>query len=448
MDITQNKIDDLNTKVSINLQPADYKDKVKDQLKEYAKKVNLPGFRPGKVPIGLVRKMAGVGMVIETVTKILQEELNDFIDTHELRLLGEPLPVEKRGEEYFDINCEKELDFEFEMGLAPEIALNLSLDKPVTRYEIEIDDAYLTKHLDDLRDRHGDLVYPETVEESAIVFGKLDEINADGEVVENGFTKMLALNPQRLEVPDFFAPYMGKKIDDVVPFSLETVDKEADELKKIFTLEDDELTAIQEKKMQFTVKRISKITLAEINEEFIKKVLGEDTEITIEEDFKADMRKKLIDELAESAKYHSRHKIREAVEGNHEIPLPDEFLKRWLVETREKITEENVEEEYKGLKSSTIWGLLVNEIQQAYPESKIENEDLEAYVTSQMKENMGEELGEEQLKQYVDYVLKNEQMGQQYYYRLLDERIFDVIESQITIEHETISATDFVELDK
>ena len=378
----------------------------------------------------------------------MHEELNAFIEKNELRLLGEPLPIEKRDESYFDVACEKTLEFDFELGMAPEIVLNLSLDKPVSRYEIEIDDAHLDKHLEELRDRHGDLVYPETVEEGAIVFGKIHEVDEAGEAVAEGFEKMLALNPERLEVPAFFEPYMGKVIEDKVPFSIDIEGKEDEDLKRIFTLDDEELANMKGKSLSFEIKRISKVTLAEINEGFIKKVLGEETEITTEEAFRTEMKSKLADDLADNAKYHSRHKIREAVEANHEIPLPDAFLKKWILETREKATEETVDEEYEGLKSSTQWGLLVNEIQAAYPESKIGDSDLETYVENQMRGNMGEELGEEQLKQYVEYVMKNEQLVQQYYYRLLDERIFEVIESQITIEHETISATAFLELDK
>jgi trigger factor len=448
VNITENRIDDLNTRITVHMAPEDYKPKVKEELRNYAKKAKMPGFRPGKVPLNLVKKMVGIGLVIDTVSKTLNENLQTYIDDNQLNILGEPLPTEKRGESYFDIDCNKELEFSFEVGLAPAFELNLDVPNPVTRYEIVADDEAIEKRIEELKDRFGDLVYPEEVGEGDTIFGKLIEVNEAGEVVEGGFEKAVPLNPNRLDVPELFESLMGKKVEDEIPFQLEQIgDDEA--IQNGLTLSAEELENAKGKSLHFHVARISRIRLAELNEELFRKVLGDETEVKTEEEFRAKIKEDLSKEFTEQGKYHFRGEIKKALEQNHSLDFPTEFLKKWLIETQENITEENVADEFDKSLEGLKWSLIVEKIRKEYPEETgFEESELVDSVKEGLKATMGPNVDEQMLESYTQYILQNEEMSRQYFYRLMDDKIFGAIEEKIPTESKEITAKDFEKLNE
>jgi len=195
LNITHTEIQPLTSEITLHLAPEDYKEQVMKTLKEHAKKANLPGFRPGKVPMGMIKKMVGKSVLIEELNQIIQKELFDYIEKEKLDILGNPIPKDTKSEDYFDLGLNKELEFTFEVGLAPEIELQWDKLEAIEDYEIEIDEEYLEKELENQRERHAEVTNPEEVQEGDIIYGKLEEIDDQEQLVEEGYERMIVLIP-------------------------------------------------------------------------------------------------------------------------------------------------------------------------------------------------------------------------------------------------------------
>lgn len=440
------KKDELNAVLNVHVVPADYSPQVDEEVKKYARKASMPGFRPGKVPKGMVRKMLGLGVVMEQVTKLVSQGISEHIRDNKLNVLGDPMPTELKGEEAFDLNCTKEIDFAFELGLAPEFDLVLELKDAINEYEVEIDDELINKEVDEQRDRHGELIYPETVELKDIVFGKLT-IKDVGEEEEG---KLIVVNenrfPEEVDTQKVFKPLLGKKVEDTIDFDLSVFGDEA-QIKQAIMLEEEEFEKFSGKDLSFEIRRISRTNLAEFNEEFFAKVMpGE--EVADEDAFRAKISEKLQADLDRAASFRLNDDIRKALMASHEITLPDEFLKRWMLGEYEQVTEENVDTEYPEMAEGVRWSLIIEKIQKEHPDTEVKSEDIEAEVKKAITEMVGEGIDEEMEKKYMEHILGNQEMVKNYYSRVLNDRIFGVLKEKVTTKVEKISATEFLESSK
>lgn len=449
MNITQNRIDDLNTVIKIQLDPADYKPEVQEEVKKYARKAQMPGFRTGKVPNGLVKKMLGLGVVVDIVSKKVSEELQKFISENELNILGEPLPVEKRDEKYFDVDCNKELEFDFELGLSPQFDLNLDFPNVITRYEIEPTEASINERIEDVKERFGEMQNPQEVAAGDIVFGVLEEVNESGEKVEDGFNKSIPLNPKRLEAPKLFDALNGKKLEDSIPFSFDELENGVETAKTIFLFSEEEVEASERKNLRFRIGRINRTIPAELTEEVFRKVLGDETEVKDEAGFREHIINELKLENESRSLNHFRGEIKKALEAQHEMDFPAAFLKKYLQETQKDVTEDNVEEHYQNSLDGLKWTMIVERIQKEYEEeTEIKDGEVEAKIRESLGGSMSVNANDEMMDQYVNYVMGNEQMARQYVYRLMDDKIFGVLEGKVVSEIKSISPDEFEELMK
>lgn len=449
MNITQNKVDDLNSIIRIELSPADYSPAVKEEVKKYARKASMPGFRTGKVPNGLVKKMLGVGVVVDIVSKKVTEELQNFINEKDLSILGEPLPVEKRDESYFDVDCNKDLEFEFMLGLSPDFELDLDFSEAITKYEIEPAEEVINERIAEVRERFGDMENPEEVAEGDIVFGVLEEVDEKGEKVGDGFSKSIPLNPKRLDAKGIFKALAGKKLEDSIPFSFDDLPDGIETAKTVFLFSDEEVEASKDKKLRFRIGRINRTILAELNEEVFRKALGDETEVKDEAGFREHIKNELKEEYEMRTLNHFRGEIKKALEAKHEMDFPTEFLKKYLKETQEDVTDENVEERYEQSLEGLKWTLIVERIQKEYKEeTEIKDGEIEAKIKESLGGSMSVNANDEMMDQYVNYVMQNEQMARQYVYRLLDDKIFGILEDKVASEIKTVSPAEFETLTK
>jgi trigger factor len=441
--------DDLNAVLNIHLEPADYKPQVDEEVKKYAKKASMPGFRPGKVPKGMVRKMLGIGVVMEQVTKVVSKAISEHIRDEKLHVLGDPMPAELKKEEDFDLNCEKEIDFQFDLALAPEFELNLELNDAVLKYDVEVDEKTLDNEIEQQRDRHGELTYPDTVEKGDMVFGKLNikgkEKSGDDEEGEDT-GKLIVINEARLEEEvdsdAVYKPLIGRKVDDVIDFDLGVFGDE-DVIKKSIMLEQEEYDRFNGQDLSFEIRRISRNSLAELNEEFFEKILpGE--EVKDEEGMRNSIREKLKNDLDRAASFRFNDEARKALLEAHALPLPDDLLKRWMIHEYEKVTEENVDQEYVEMAESIRWSLIIEKIQEAHPETKVEQEDLEAEIDKSIEGIMGGNNDPALAEQYKQYIMGNEEMLRNHYGRILNDRLYGVLETKIPIQSEKIDSTEFL----
>ncbi|MEZ4687496.1 MAG: trigger factor [Bacteroidia bacterium] len=446
MKITMERKDDLNAVLNIHLVPADYKPQVDEEVKKYAKKASMPGFRPGKVPKGMVRKMLGLSVVMEQVTQVVSKAISEHIRDEKLHVLGDPMPVELKSEDDFDLNCEKNIDFNFDLALAPEFELGLELKDAVVKYDVVVDDKTVDEEVRQLRDRHGELTYPDEVIQGDMVFGKINikgqENAGDGE--DSG--KLVVINEARLEeavdAEAVYKPLIGKKVKDTLDFDLGLFGDE-DLIKKGLMLEDEEYARFSGKDLSLEIRRISRNALAELNEEFFEKVLpGE--EIKDEDAMRESIRQKLATDFERAASYRFNDEARKALLKAHDLPLPDDLLKRWMIHEYEQVTEENVDDEYKEMADSIRWSLIIEKIQEQYPETKVEQADLDEEIEKSIEGILGGVDDPALAQQYKQYIMGNEEMLRNHYGRILNERLFGVLEQKVPVQSEKIDSTAFL----
>jgi len=189
LNITLEEKENLTADIVLHLASEDYKDQVVSELKKLAKKASLPGFRPGKVPVQVVRKMYGTSVVIEEINKLVSQSLQNYIEENELDILGDPIPQGQKSEEDFDPEGNKDMEFVFEVGLAPSFEVDLNLPELPPYYEVEIDDKFLEKELNIYREHFGETSNPEEYKKGDIVFGKVFEVDENGEAIEATWAK-------------------------------------------------------------------------------------------------------------------------------------------------------------------------------------------------------------------------------------------------------------------
>ncbi|MDX2246311.1 MAG: trigger factor family protein [Bacteroidia bacterium] len=456
MNITLEKTGDLTSEIKIHLLSDDYKTKVEEELKRQARKAVVPGFRPGKVPLGMVRKMVGKAVVIDEVTKAFSKSLSDYIEEQKLNILGEPLVKDELQEEDIDLNCEKEVELTFEVGFAPDFELNTNLENRVKKYDIQVDDVMINSEIESLQDRYADVSNPEVVAPKDVIYGKLFETDENGDALSEGFEKMVALNPERVENQEIFPPFIDKKIGDILPLDIFSLATEEAKVREILFVDADQLEALKDKPLRFEVKRINRLTKAALDEAFFQKVAKannwEDAEsYTDEASFRAKLTAQIKEEMEESSTWYLQNQMRKALTEVNTLSFPEEFLKKWLLKSNKESKEEDIEKDLPEMLKSLNWTLIVNKVNELYPETKTEMEEVKEDIKVYMKERYAhmEELNDEKrLDDLVNYTLQNEELLRMHVKRISDKKLFDKLNEIITLESETISATDFSELMK
>ncbi len=439
--------------VKLELAPEDYKAPYLEELKKQARKVSLPGFRPGKVPLGMVKKMLGKSVLAEQLNELFSEHFGQFIKEEKLRVLGDPVVKEGLGEEDFDVNAESPIAVVFQIAYAPDISINYTLSEPVSMYQVEADEPFVEKNIEEQRERFAEVTQPDEVEVGDTVFGKLFEVNAEGEAVAEGFEKMIPLSPDRVENEAAFAPLIGKKIDESVPYDLKAVSEDPEALKKLFFLEAEELEQLEGKTLHLTVKRINRTRPAEMNEEFFKRIkdaYGWEDEITDEASLRATLKSNIEAEFADNARWRWRSMMQRRLLEANPYEYPKEFLTDWIVRTNEDFDEEKAREEYPSFARSLTWSLLVNKI--------TEENEAQVYVSdAELREKMiqglrqqfaqmGQVLDPSQEEEYFQIMTQDEEVVERHFRRLLDGKVFNFLEEKFNPKRVSITATAFSEL--
>ncbi|MEM7374647.1 MAG: trigger factor [Bacteroidota bacterium] len=466
MNINLEKTGDLTAEVTVNVEPKDYKVQVRNELKKYAKDLKIPGFRPGKVPIGMVRKMAGIGLVIEEVQKVVNDNLNTYFSEEKINVLGDPLPLETKTEEDFDINCEKELDFKFELGIAPEFELDFKFDGIPTKYDIEVDDAYLQEEIEKLQDRFSEVEQPETVERGDMLFGKLFEAGAEDkeegegeEGEEEGFSQMISLNPERIGKDSLFDEMIGKNVDEVVDFDVFAIAETNEEIANLTFIDKEDLEEIVGKSLRFEIKRINRTTKAEMNEEFFDKVgqnfgwekeEGKEEEAWDEASFKEKLGEAHKGEMKElESQRFSNDMYTALLDHYQDLAFPDEFLKKWMGAINQGKSPEQVEEEFPDFKRSLVWSLIIEKLQKANEELNVTPEEVTESIRGFVQQSLaysGQSVSQQQESEYLMRMLQNKEIVNQHYSRISTGKIFPHIEEQADPAREAITATEFFKM--
>ncbi|MCC9138274.1 trigger factor [Pontibacter silvestris] len=436
MNITLNQTDSTNAQLKVVLEEADYSPKVDQQVKEFSKKAQIKGFRPGKVPAGLVKKMYGKSILVEQINKILQDEISKYIRENDVKLLGEPLPEPEQ--EAIDWDNQKTFEFTYAVGLLPDI--NLPLDKSVEGYSVELDQKTMDEAYENIRRQFGKNAEPETSEQGDFISGELKQVEGEFE------SKTLIPTNRVVEGQEQF---VGVKAGDVIRFDIrKTFGDDNAALAHVTGLSKD-VVADLNGEFEFTVEKVTRTEPAELNQELFDKLFGKD-EVKTEEEFDAKIRETIEENYKNEAENLLNRKIIDTLVDNLEVELPTEFFKRWLTVTNEgRLTPEQIEENFDQYVRELKWSMIKNKVVAENEDIKVSNDEVVESTKEKMlaQFNMPEIPEElvESMNNYADQYLRQDN-GRNYineYEQLLAEKVLTKLKEQLTVVEQTITAEDF-----
>jgi len=448
MNITKENINELNATITVKIEKNDYEATVNDVLKDYRKKANMPGFRPGKVPAGLVKKMYGKAILADEVNKILSNNLSKYIADEKLNILGEPLPNEEKQPK-IDWDTTEDFEFVFDIAVAPEIDVKLDKRKKFVYYNIEVDADMVNKQIESYTSRFGQNEVAEVAGEKDTLRGDFVQLDAEGNELEDGIKAekvVIAIDLMKDEAVKNDA--IGKKAGDVLVFDPVAVYESKHEVGHMLNLSHEEAENI-EGNFKFTIEEVLNFKEAEINEDLFKKAFGEDTEVKTEEEFRA----KLKSELEENFKYSSDYKFaldsRDALVEKTAIELPEEFLKRWLKATNNELTDEQIDGDFDNFMQDLRWQLIKDRLVRDN-ELKIEEgeiKELAKRVAAMQFSQYGmHNVPDEHLENYAGHILQNEEERKRLANKAIEDKILEVIKSKVTLDEKPISYDEFNKL--
>lgn len=439
MNFTQEKIDELNAVVKVKLGPEDYVDRVEKILKDYQKKANIPGFRPGKVPSGMIKKMYGKSILVDEINKILYDSLNGYISEHKLEVLGNPLP--KRDDaQSIDWDNQKEFEFSYDLGLAPQFDIELSAKEKFDYLTVKVDDETITKYSTDMARRYGKVANPEISQDSDLLFGDFVEVDANGNALELGITKSTTLAVDTIKDEKLKKQFIGLAKGAKVTVTPSDLSENKTDLAAMLGITKEQAEELKNK-FTFTVTNISRIEPAELTEEFFGKVYG--SEVKTAEQFRAKIQEELSQMYAVDSDRKLKNDIVIRLIDKLKIALPDEFLKRWLMAVNDKpLTYEQVDAEYNAYSNGLRWQLIENKILRNNS-INITNEELREYVRGLVREQFARynqmEMQAEDLESTVDRVLSNQDEAKKLYERMYDIRLMDLFKRTFTLNNKEVS---------
>ena len=441
MNISKKDINALNAELSITLSPSDYETKVESAIKKVAAKATLPGFRVGKVPVSLVKKQYGKGILVEEVNKILNSTLQSYITENNIDILGNPMPKE---DNVIDFEKQSEWTFNYEIGLSPQFDLKLDNSQSFEYNTVKIDDELVEKYLKDVKRNYGKPSNPEVAAETDVLYIDIVELDADNNIVAGGVFKSTSIGIDRLKNEAVKAKLTGATVDS--KFVINANDLYDSAVDKSMSLGiDKELAEVFNANLQLTVRNIARMEDAELNQELFDKLYGAGN-VNSETEF----RDKIKAELALMFTQDTDRKFVEGVEktlvAKLNITLPDDFLKRWLMAVNEKpLTKEQLETEYPAYANSMKWKLIENKIIKGnnitvdFAEAKAEASN---YVRSQYA-RYGQTPDETEVAKIADSILAKREEAQKIFEGIYSKKVLDVLKTSCKLENKEVSYNEF-----
>jgi trigger factor len=449
MNITQEKIDNLNAVVKINIDPADYQARVDKAIKDHAKKAKMPGFRPGMVPPAHIKKMYGKSILVDEVNNLLSDTLNNYINEQKLEVLGQPLPKVDDKQEY-NWDFADKFEFNYEIGLAPDFTIDFSSKDKLTQYDIKVDDETLAARVKNIRRSYGKMTNPDVSADDDVLYAQLTQLSPDGSVFDDGIVNTTSVRLDQVLDEKIKKSLIGLKKDDEVILDIQkTYNNDAPKIAAILGVDEDTAADLKSN-FRLTVKNINRLEESDLNQEFFDKLFGEGV-VTDEAGFKAKITEEIETMMDQDADRKLQNDIYNYSIDKVQFNLPDEFLKRWLKATNEKLTEEELEGGYKDFAQNLKWTLIENKI---IKDNNIEIKYEEVFAAAkqsldqQFRMYSPQPIAEEQLAQYAVQYLQNKENANKVFDEVKALKTIDYIKSVVTLDKKEIFYNDFKELVK
>lgn len=450
MNITKTEKDELNAVISLKITAEDYEAKVNEELKEYRKKAQIKGFRPGKAPIGLIKKMVGNQVLMQEVDKLVSESLTHYLADEKLSILGQPLPSDDQRP--VDIVNETEHEFLFDIALAPEVKLEINDKISVPFYTINIDQKLIDEEIDRHTKQFAQAEQSDEVGDTSYLKGNVIQVDKKGNKIEDGiFSEDTMVATDIIKDEDEKKKFVGTKKDEVINFDIKKAFPNNTEIAGILKIDKEEVDSI-EPHFQFVISEITNYTPAEINQELFDKVYGKDA-VKSEEEYREKIKDQFTKVYEDESDYRFGIDAKEVLLEKANLAMPEEFLKRWLKATdREgKINDELLEKEYPLFESDTKWQILKGHIAKEQ-DLKVSEDDLRneskkfteaQFIQYGLPLNS---LPEDQLSSFIDKNLEKEEDRNRFAERAIEQKVIDFIKQNVKLKEKNISLDDFKKL--
>ena len=435
MNITRENIDELNAVVKVEISKEDYSPKVEKILKDYRKNANIPGFRKGHVPMGLVKKQYGQAVLVDEVNKLLQENLNKYLTEEKLDVLGNPLPKEQ---ENFDWDKD-DYTFEFELGLSPKFDVDVKTKEAITHYQIVADDEMIENQIKTIQKQYGKLVSKEEVEEGDLVAGVFKN---EEEGIENTTTLPL----EKIKGKRTLNKFVGAKVGDVITLKTKSLFEDDHDLIEFLKVEHDQAHDL-DIEVTFEITEVNKQEPAELDQELFDKLFGEGNVTSVTE-LKEKIKEDAENQFKQQSDQQLLNDVTEALIEKTNFDLPAEFLQRWIMVSGEKeLTEEEAKEEYekseKGLRFQLIEGKLIQE-----NELQVQLDEIKEMTKERIKMQMAQfgqmDPSEKDLEDITARVLSNQDEVKKLSEQVMNQKLLEFYKENANLEQKELTYENFV----
>lgn len=445
MHITKESTGALTATLKIEIIEADYSEKVEKQLQDYRKKANIPGFRAGKVPMGIIKKLYEKAVISDEINKLLSEKIADYLTEEKLEVIGNPLPnLEKTGT--IDLDQMKDFTYYFDLGIQPEINITLDNSIAVTYPSIKVEEEKIDEYIHNLQKRNGTVTAGNEAEEGDLLKCDFAQLDEEGNILENGIQNSASLPLDSIQLKTIKKKFIGKKVGEVVIFDPMNAIKNATDVAAMLNIDKEKASSLKSE-FAASINEITRNKEAELNEELFKKVYPQDQIMTEKE-----LRDRVKKDVAVSYSAESdRHFVNTCIDALIEkagIDLPEDFLKRWIMETNEeKITAEQLEEQFDSFLKSMRWNLIEKSLNNNHPELNITSDAIRNHIRALFL-NGQEETGEmkEQTKMIIDSLMQNKEQVKSIYDHLYEKALLHVFKTNLNVIEKELSYDEFVAL--
>ncbi len=445
MNVSLKNNDAVSGILKVEIEKNDYAEQLNKNLQKLRQKVNMPGFRKGMVPVGMVKKFYGKQALAEEVNKLVSDKLFSYIRENDIKILGEPIPNETE-QKVIDFDVDENFEFCFDIALAPEIDIKLTKKDKLTSYRIKVDDEIVNKQVDSYCKNYGTYDKADQVEEEDLVKGTIVELEDGTPKTAGIFIEDAVLMPSYMKGKTEQKKFVGSKLGDKIVFNPNKAYKGAEAEIASFLKIDKGAVKDMKSDFSFEIKEITRHKSAELNQELFDRIFGQDM-VKSEADFRDKIKESLTEQFAPESEYKFIKDMRDMLIGKAgDVAFADDILKRWLVISNEKTTKEAVDNDYPKVIEDLKYHLAKEKLVKDN-EIKVEAEDIEALGKRVAKSQFAQygmlSVPDDVLENYTKDMLKKQEAVNNLVDRVIDEKLSDFMKDKVAINEEEVTAEEF-----
>lgn len=445
MKISFENPDKVNGLLTLTVEEADYKENVEKTLKNYRKKANIPGFRPGMAPMGMIKRQFGTSVKVDEINKVLGEQMYKYVQDNNIQMLGEPLPSDKQVP--VDVEGEAPYTFMFDIAVAPEFKAELTDKDTIDYYTITVDDKIIDQQVDMFASRAGHYDKVEEYQPKDMLKGDIRELDEQGNTKEGGITvEGAVLMPEYIKVEDQKKLFDGAKLGDIITFNPKKAYPESEvEISSLLKIKKEEVAGITAD-FSFQITEISRYTKAEVNQELFDQVYGKDA-VKDEKAFREKIEEGLKVQFAVDSDFKFIQDVRKYLENKvGALTYPDALLKRIMLNNNKDKGQEFVDKNYEMSIKELTWHLIKEQLVKAN-NVKIEEADVKETAKEAARAQFAQygmnNIPEEYIENYAADMLKKKEYTDSFVDRSVDRKLTEILKTVVKLNEKTATLDEF-----